>query len=104
MEKAPSGKSTAEAKPTRIIVIGDSYFVCNAALSSAVGGNIDFFMSAMNWLAEREQLMGIAPRVPGELHLDMSRKQINLAFLVVMVGMPAGIAVIGLIVRRRRRY
>lgn len=104
VEKASSGGATVEAKPTRIIVIGDSYFVCNAALSSAVGGNIDFFMSAMNWLAEREQLMGIAPKVPGELHLDMSRKQINMAFLIVMGGMPAGIAVIGLIVRRRRMH
>ena len=56
-----------------------------------------------HWLAEREQLMGIAPRVPGELHLDMSRKQINLAFLVVMGGMPGCIALIGLVVWRRRR-
>ena len=104
VEKAPPGAPGQESKPTRIIVIGDSYFVCNAALSGAVGGNIDFFMSAMNWLAEREQLLGIAPKVPGELHLDMSRRQMNIAFLVVMGGMPAGIALIGLVVWRRRKH
>ena len=104
VEKAPAGAPAQESKPARIIVIGDSYFVCNGALSGAVGGNIDFFMSAMNWLAAREQLMGIAPKVPGELHLDMNRRQMNIAFLVVVGGMPGCIALIGLIVWRRRKH
>ena len=92
-----------EIKPTRLVVLGDSYFVANGAISSGVGGNVDFFMSALNWLVERETLMGIAPKVPGVLRLDMNQKQKRVAYLTI-VGLPAaGVALIGLLVWFRRR-
>jgi len=97
------GGLEVEIKPTRLVVLGDSYFVANGAMSSGVGGNVDFFMSALNWLVERETLMGIAPKAPGVLHLDMNQKQKQAAYLAI-VGLPAaGVALIGLLVWFRRR-
>ena len=46
----------------RVVVIGDSDFVSNAALT---GGNSDFFMSALNWLLERAELMAIHEHLHG---------------------------------------
>ena len=103
VEKGAVSGIEVEVKPTRMVVIGDSDFVSNGALISGVGGNIDFFMSAVNWLLEREELMAIAPKVPGELRLDMNREEIRLALLLMGVAAPAVVAFAGLLVWLRRR-
>lgn len=103
VEKGPPGGIEVELKPTRMVVIGDSDFLGNAALESGVGGNVDFFMSGLNWLLEREALMAIAPKTPGELKLDMDQKQIATAFLVVVGALPAAAIVLGFLVWLRRR-
>jgi ABC-type uncharacterized transport system involved in gliding motility auxiliary subunit len=103
VEKGAHSGIEVGIRPTRMVVVGDSDFVCNGALSSGMGGNEDFFMSALNWLLEREALMAIAPKVPGELRLDMDQRRARLAFLAVVAGFPALAAVAGLLVWVRRR-
>lgn len=103
VEKGQVGGIEVEIKPTRLVVLGDSYFVSNGALSSGVGGNVDLFMSALNWLVEREALMGIAPKAPGMLQLEMNQTQKRVAFLVI-VGIPAAsMALLGFMIWLRRR-
>lgn len=93
-----------ELKPTRLVVIGDSYFVSNGALEEeAVGGNIDFFMSCANWLLEREELMAISPRIPDEIRLDMDSSQIRLLFIVIIALIPSLAALAGFAVWIVRR-
>ena len=103
VEKGRVGGIEVGIKPTRLVVIGDSYFVSNGALSSGVGGNVDFFMSSLNWLVERESLMGIAPRVPGILRLDMNQTQTKVAFLAIVVLPATAVMLIGLAVWLKRR-
>jgi ABC-type uncharacterized transport system involved in gliding motility auxiliary subunit len=103
VEKGPVTGIEVELKPARVVVTGDSLFVSNGALSSGVGGNEDFFMSAMNWLLEREALMAISPKIPGELRVEMDRDRLRILFLLVAVVMPGGFALIGLMVWLRRR-
>jgi ABC-type uncharacterized transport system involved in gliding motility auxiliary subunit len=103
VERAARSGIRMEIKPTRLVVIGDSQFVSNGALGAGVGGNEDFFMNALNWLLEREELMGIAPRVPGALQLDMDQRQIQTAFLVVVLSLPAAAALAGITVWWKRR-
>lgn len=104
VEKGPTSPIAAEVKPTRIVVIGDSSFVSNDAISGALGGgNIDFFMSAVNWLLEREALMAVSPKVPGELRLGMDAMQLRMAFLLIVGGIPFVAAILGVIVWMRRR-
>ncbi|MBN2302318.1 MAG: GldG family protein [Lentisphaerae bacterium] len=103
IEKGAISGIDVEIKPTRIVVVGDSYFVSNSALKRGAGGNADFFMSAINWLVEREALMAVAPRTPGELRLDMSRQLLRTTHLLIGGGTPLVIALIGLMVWLIRR-
>ena len=103
VEKGPVRGIEVEIKPTRMVVVGDSYFVSNGALRGGSGGNLDLFMRALNWLLERESLAAIAPKIPGELRLDMSRKQMRTTFLIIVGGVPAAVALAGFVVWLKRR-
>lgn len=104
VERGPVSGIEVEIKPTRLVIIGDSDFVCNSALEGGVGGNVDFFMCGMNWLVEREALMAIAPKDSGTLRLDMNRRQMRLVFLALVVVGPAIVALIGVLVWLRRKH
>jgi ABC-type uncharacterized transport system involved in gliding motility auxiliary subunit len=89
-------------KSTRLVVVGDSYFVSNPVLARN-DGNVGFFLSVMNWLVEREALMAIPPKTPGELQLNMTRKRMRLAFSLIVFAVPGIVAGIGFIVWAKRR-
>ena len=92
-----------EIKPTRLVVVGDSYFVSNASLKVGVGGNIDFFMSAVNWLLEREELMAISARDPQRVELALDRRLVQVVFLLAVVAVPGLVALTGGLIWWKRR-
>ncbi|MDP6490191.1 MAG: GldG family protein [Kiritimatiellia bacterium] len=92
-----------EIKPTRLVVVGDSFFVSNASLKTGVGGNIDFFMSAISWLLEREALMAISPRDPFRVELSLDRKRVRLLFLLAVFAVPGVVVLTGGIIWWKRR-
>lgn len=92
-----------ELKPTRLVVMGDGYFVSNGSLASAVGGNVDFFMNAVNWLTEREALLSVGPRIPGELRLNMTGREARRATVIIVGGFAAAAAALGFLVWMSRR-
>ncbi|MFO7870837.1 MAG: Gldg family protein [Kiritimatiellia bacterium] len=103
VRKGAEDEAAMELKTTRLVVIGDSLLVSNGALRRGLGGE-DFFMSAINWLLEREELMAIAPKNPAILRLGMARDRRNIAYATVAGGMPAVLTLIGIavwLVRRR---
>ena len=89
-----------QIRPSRMVVFGDSDFVSNGALA---GGDQDLFMSALNWLLDREELMAIAPKPIEEIKLSLTRKQLNKLFWINMAGIPSIAGVAGLWVWFRRR-
>jgi len=103
VERGPVSDIDVELKPTRMVVVGDSDFVSNGAMKAGVGGNTDFFLSAVNWLLEREALMAIAPKAPIDLRLDMDERQAKTAFALIVVAVPLVIAALGVLVWVRRR-
>ena len=103
VEKGVNPGVDVEIQSTRLVVIGDSYFVSNAALEGSVGGNSGFFLSALNWLVERESLLRVAPRPPSQLTPDMSDEQWKKLFLMTVTGVPGVIALLGILVWWRRR-
>ncbi len=92
-----------EIKPTRIVAIGDSYFVSNASLKTGVGGNIDFFMNAVNWLLEREALMAISPRDPLRVELSLDRRKVRLVFGLAVFALPGLVILVGSALWWKRR-
>ncbi len=85
---------------TRMVVVGSSSFVDNSSLA---GGDLDFFMNALNWLLKRTQLVAVGPKVPDEFRLDMSVQQVRAVYALTIIGLPLAIAVLGSIVWLRRR-
>ncbi len=89
-----------QIRPSRMVVFGDSDFVSNGSM---VGGNEALFMSALNWLLERDVLMAIAPKPIEEVKLSLSSRQLRRLFWINVAGIPSGAMVIGLLVWSRRR-
>jgi len=84
----------------RVVVVGTSGFVDNKGLT---GGNLDFFMSALNWLLRREMLVAVGPKTPEEFRVDLSPSQAQMVSLLVIVGLPLFVALTGMVVWLRRR-
>lgn len=100
MERGPLHGVEVDIRPTRLVVFGDTDFLSNGAMS---GGNADLFMSALNWLLDREQLMAIAPKPVQDNRLVMTRGQVTSLFWVVTVILPGLVGILGLAVWLQRR-
>jgi ABC-type uncharacterized transport system involved in gliding motility auxiliary subunit len=86
----------------RLVAFGNSFFIANAQLANA--GNLNLGLNAVNWLAKREQSLGIAPRAPEQVQLFLSRSQMRAITLISLLGLPAlAIALGGAVWWRRRR-
>lgn len=103
IEKGAVSGIDIQLKPTRVVIIGDSDFVSNGTLKDGIGGNVDFFLSAVNWLVEREDIMAIAPKLPGRIELGMTQDQQRIAFAILVLGLPVLSALLGIGVWIRRR-
>jgi ABC-type uncharacterized transport system involved in gliding motility auxiliary subunit len=70
----PSKPAEPERKPeSRVVAIGDSDFAANAFLG--IQGNRDFFMNAVNWLAQQENMIAIRPREPEDRRITLTADQ-----------------------------
>ena len=94
------GAVDVQIKPVRMAVFGDSSFLANGAL---IGGNTDFFLSALNWLLDRKELMAIAPKTIQEYHLVLDQRQLRWLGWAVIGGLPALVAIFGILVWLQRR-
>lgn len=100
VEKGPVPGIDVRIRPTRLVVFGDSEFVANASMT---GGDLDFFMSALNWLLERQNLMAISPRPLEESRLIIDQRQRHILFWLVVVAMPTFTGIVGAFIAIRRR-
>ena len=86
----------------RIVVFGDSDFMADYEISNA--GNLILAMNAINWLAAREQSLGIPPREVEQVSLFLSQRQMRTILLVTLLAMPGAAIILGVLVWRRRRH
>ena len=101
VERGPISGIDVDLEPTRLVVVGDSTFADNGALER--GCNTDFFMSALNWLLGREELLDIPPRPPDQLSIFMTRAQLDKIFWIAAAAMPGIMVLLWAAVRWRRR-
>lgn len=85
---------------TRMVVVGTSGAIDNSSLTA---GNLDFFMSGLNWLLKRDQLLAVGPKLPEEFRLDMSPNEANAVYALTTFGLPVAVGLLGLTVWLRRR-
>jgi len=97
---SPADRLDIQLPGERIVVFGDSDFASNGALS---GGDLSLFMSALNWLLDREELMAIAPKPVDDTQLKLTRGKVNALFWITVGGIPATAGLLGFIIWLRRR-
>jgi hypothetical protein len=86
----------------RIVVYGDSDFMADYEISNA--GNLILALNTINWLAAREQSLGIPPRDVEQVSLFLSQQQMRTVLLITLLAMPGAAIVLGILVWRRRRH
>lgn len=95
-------KGGAGARPARMAVFGDSDFASNQ-LVRANATNAMLLANSLNWLVERESLLGIPPRKTEQVRLSLTAGELHtvwaLALLLPVLAIVAGIYVY---LRRRR--
>jgi ABC-type uncharacterized transport system involved in gliding motility auxiliary subunit len=85
----------------RLVIVGTSNLAANQFLN--VQGNRDFFLNAVSWLAEQEDLISIRPKDARQTPVMLTSQQGQFVFLLPVVLLPgvALVAAIGVFVRRR---
>jgi hypothetical protein len=99
-EKGALPDESVEVETARMIVTGNSDFLGNDALSEA---NVDFAVDGLNWLLNRKDLIGIPPKAEEQFTLNLTEQQLQRIELLVMVIMPAAVAMVGGAVWAQRR-
>lgn len=98
----PDEEAPAPTGGLRLLAFGDSDFLADDSIANA--GNLTLALNAFNWLAQREEALGIPPRQVERVSLFLSREQLTLVFLLAVVAMPGAAIVAGIVVWRRRRH
>ncbi len=93
---------TDKEKGWRLVVFGNSAFASNAQVPNV--GNLNLVLNSANWLVKREEAIGIAPRSPEQVHLQLSASQMRSIFLLSILGLPLLAVALGVAVWWRRRH
>ncbi len=93
IERGPIPGVHVQIRPTRLVLIGDSDFASNGGL---MGANADFFLNAVNWLLDRDELLALSPKTLEDHRLVMNAPQLQRLFWAVVIALPALVAALGL--------
>lgn len=85
----------------RVVVVGSAAFAANAYLG--LGGNLDFALNLVNWLAGDDALVAIQPRPARDTRLALSKGNANAMLVVFLGGLPALFLTAGTFIWWRRR-
>jgi len=102
VEKGGSADQRVQLNSSRLVVVSNSTFVQDNAITQDQQG-LDFISGSMNWLLSREQLIGIAPKIPKPLTFSLSEEALRRLRWIVLVFIPLVPAAIGTMVWWQRR-
>ena len=102
IEKGGSADQRVQVNSSRFVVVGNATFVQDNAITQDQQG-LDFVSASVNWLLSREQLIGIAPKIPKPLTFTLSQEGSRRMFWILLGLMPLIPAAIGAIVWWQRR-
>jgi ABC-2 type transport system permease protein len=101
-EKGGSADQRVQVNSSRLVVVSNASFIQDNAITQDQQG-LDFISGSVNWLLSREQLIGIAPKVPKPLTFSLSEEALRRLRWIVLVFIPLIPAVIGTVVWWQRR-
>ena len=102
VEKGGSADERVQMNSSRMVVVSNSTFIQDNALTQDQQG-LDFISASANWLLSREQLIGIAPKVPKTLTFSLNEDALRSLRWMVLVLIPLVFVVLGTAVWWKRR-
>lgn len=93
VEQGGIGDDRVQVESSRMVVVGNADLINSDAITAA---NLDFALSAMNWLLDREQLIGVAPKVAKSFTLSLTEAQLSRIALLTMGAIPLAAVILGL--------
>jgi hypothetical protein len=102
VEKGGSADARVQVNSSRLLAVSNATFVQDSAIMQDQAA-LDFVSGAVNWLLSREQLIGIAPKIPKPLTFNLDPEALRRLRWILLVLMPLIPAAIGTIVWWQRR-
>lgn len=102
IEKGGSADQRVQINSARLVVVANSTFIQDDALTQGQQG-LDFISASINWLLSREQLIGIAPKIPQTLTFTLEDKSLSNLRWIIIIFIPLVPALLGIAVWWRRR-
>jgi len=102
VEKGGSADQRVQVNSSRLVVVSNATFVQDNAITQDQQG-LDFISGSVNWLLSREQLIGIAPKVPKPLTFSLNEEALRRLRWILLVFIPLVPALIGTMVWWQRR-
>jgi len=102
VEKGGSADQRVQVNSSRLVVVSNASFVQDNAITQDQQG-LDFISGSVNWLLSREQLIGIAPKIPKPLTFNLDEEALRRLRWIILVFIPLVPAVIGTMVWWQRR-
>ena len=102
IEKGGTADERVQMNSSRMVVVSNATFVQDNALTQDQQA-LDFISGCTNWLLSREQLIGIAPKVPKTLTFTLNEDALRNLRWLVLVLIPLIFVVLGTAVWWQRR-
>jgi hypothetical protein len=102
VEKGGSADERVQMNSSRMVVVSNATFVQDNALTQDQQA-LDFISACANWLLSREQLIGIAPKIPKTLTFSLDEASLRSFRWIVLVLIPLIFVVLGTVVWWQRR-
>ena len=101
VEKGQPGDANLSKGSSRLVVVGNANLISPEGNTSKVAA--DFTMAAVNWVMDREELMGISPRRPTFFTLNISPDKVAFLQSLIIIVLPGAAMILGGFVWMRRR-
>ncbi|MGH7368709.1 MAG: GldG family protein [Candidatus Rokuibacteriota bacterium] len=95
------GDAAKKTPKARLVVVGTADFASNQFLGAQ--GNRDFFLNAVSWLAEEEDLISIRAKDPKQNPVVLTAGQSNLVLGLPLLVLPGAVLICGIVVIMQRR-
>jgi gliding motility-associatede transport system auxiliary component len=101
-ERGGSADARVQVNSSRLVAVSNATFVQDSAIMQDQAA-LDFVSGAVNWLLSREQMIGIAPKIPKPLTFSLDPEALRRLRWILLVLMPLIPAAIGTLVWWQRR-
>jgi len=103
VEKGGIKDERVKVETSRLVVVGNAEMLGSNAYRLSEGVSIDLSLNALNWLLDREELIGIPAKEKKNVTLSLDDKQLRQIQIAVMAVIPGIVAVFGLLNWWQRR-